>query len=331
MFLRWLLTLAIFLLISNTPHIVSAEMVDRVLAVVNNDVITLSELNEEMAGITEQITRTTPQENLSAKLNNAREKILDSLIDKKLIVQKAQEKGITVSEQDVDNAFEEVLHRTGMTSEEMIRTLEKDGITEAIYRNTLKIQLLQNALISKELRQKIVITDEAIQNYYTQNYTAEVPSGEYYLLQIGINWLNTNNRDETPDETIRKKTKKHAEQIHDLALAGQDFRQLAKKFSNLPSATDGGDIGSFNLDDMAENMKDAITGLDVGQISKIIETPSGYQFFKLLSTGQEDYVSTASYETAKNEIRQLLYEKEMKKIFRSWIKELKDNAYIQKR
>ncbi len=331
MFLRWHLTLVIFLLISNTPYIISAEMVDRVLAVVNNDVITLSELNEEMAGVSEQITRTTPPENLSAELNNVREKILDSLIDKKLISQKAQEKGISVSENDVDKAFEEVLRRTGMTSEEMIATLEKDGLTEAIYRNTLRTQLLQNALISKELRQKIVITEETIHDYYTQNYTAEVPSGEYYLLQIGINWSGTGNRDIAPDEASKEKTKKHAEQIHDLALAGQDFRQLAKKFSDLPSATDGGDIGSFNLDDMAENMKDAITGLDIDEISKIIETPSGYQFFKLLSTGQGDHVSTASYETAKNEIRQLLYEKEMKKMFRSWIKELKDNAYIQKR
>ena len=167
-----------------------------------------------------------------------------------------------------------------------------------------------------------------ILDYYDEHYTYRVEEGNYYLLQIGLAW----DRDSDSEKLAEKKarTLKRAERVHSLAVNGQDFKTLAKKFSNLPSATDGGDIGAFTLDEMASSMHSAVGSLDPGGISQIIETDAGYQFFKLLSGDTDTIVVTSSLEGARDEIKQTLYEQKLKEAYTEWIKELKDKAYIQK-
>ena len=123
--------------------------------------------------------------------------------------------------------------------------------------------------------------------------------------------------------------RRRAEEVRKLAEEGQDFRELAKIYSTLPSASDGGDIGVLQEDDMAADMRDAIVSLKPGQVSKILETPVGFQFFKLLAS-KEGVDPASSYESAKNGIRDILYTKQLRKEFDTWLKDLKEQAYIKK-
>lgn len=300
-----------------------AEMVDRVVAVVNDEIITLSELDEESQGVFQKIAATVPSEQVPDAVRQAREDILNTLIDKKLIAQKAAAKNISVSEEEVDSAMEQVLKRTGMTREVLLEKLRETGVTETVYRTTLESQILQNKLVSTDIQQKIIVTDEMMIDYYDENYTSQVDEGAYYLLQMGFSWRETG-------DTQKVETKQRAEHVYNLVKAGQDFRTLAEKFSDLPSSADGGDIGSFQLDEMAEYMKDAIVDLKSGEVSDIIETPSGYQFYKLVSMGEGSIVMKAPYESVKDEIKRQLYDQEMQKAYAEWVKNLKEQAYIQK-
>lgn len=306
---------------------VSAEMIDRIVAVVNDEIITLSELDEEAEGVYQRIAASVPSEHLQNELMKAREQVLNTLIDKRLIAQKAKEQQLSVSDKEVDQALQDVLNRTGMTMQDLSGKLRESGVTEEIYRSTLKSQLLQNKLISNDVQRKVIVTDEMMLDYYDLNYTSRVEEGAYYLLQMGFNWPAEEGED-APG--AKEEARKRAQRVHNLATAGQDFRTLATKFSDLPSSVDGGDLGTFLPGDMAEYMKNAVIGLESGEVSEIVETTSGYQFFKLLSKGDGEIMMKAPFESVKDEIKRILFDKQMKEAYAAWVTELKQNAYIQK-
>jgi len=167
-----------------------------------------------------------------------------------------------------------------------------------------------------------VVNEERIHEYYEKNYAQKMKEDAYHVLQMGFVWKDDS-------QTAKDDARRRAEETRQKALAGQDFRTLARQSSDLPSAKDGGDIGVFKKSEMAAYMKASILGLQVGQISTIQETPAGYQFFKLLSD-KGDASLQASYETVKEQIRQRLYEETLNSQFQKWVKELRDQAYIKK-
>lgn len=311
---------------------VRAELVDKIVAVVNDEVITLSEIEAEGQEIFRKITATSPGHEITEQLATARASILNTLIDKTLIAQKADELNISVTESEIEAAYNNVLTRNRITREQLLSKLESSGISEAVYRTTLKSQLLQNKLVGTDVHAKIVVTEEMIQKHYDANYTSRLENGAYYLLQMGFSWQAPEGKEIIDAATAANKldAQKRAERIHNLVKAGQNFETLASKFSDLPSKVDGGDIGTFQLDEMADYMRDAVADLKTGEVSEIVETPAGYQFFKLLSAGDDDVVQKAAYATVKDEIKQKLYDEELQKAYGQWVKDLKDKAYIQK-
>jgi peptidyl-prolyl cis-trans isomerase SurA len=311
-----------------SPVYLSAEVVDKVVAVVNNEVITFSELEEETSGLFRSITENNPQKPMLEALEEARQIALNSMIERRLIKQKAKKYNVTVTEEDIDIAYENIRNGMSLDPLEFIEKLGKSGLTVESYRNKLKSQILQSRLLSYDVRSKIVVTEEMIVDYYRENYTSKVAKGSYYLLQIGCSW----NKKDDPEELRlgKQQTRLRIERIFDLAEKGQDFRVLAEKFSELPSASDGGDIGVFTLDEMAPAMRDAVSSLQPGEMSEIIETPAGYQFFKLMSGEENATVVTASFEAVKEEIREKIYEEKLKTAYAEWVKKLKEDAYIQR-
>ncbi len=317
------------LVLVGTP--VDAEVVDRVVAEVNNEVITLSEVEEEGQGIFKKIALEVPAQDRLSAVEQVRKNILRSLIDKKLIEQEAAKQSITVTDKEVDESFEQVLKANRLSRDELLRELDENGINEAAYRDNLKSQLYQSKLVNRDVRSKIVVTEEDILDYYDTSYTKHIPEGGYYLLQIGIDWGETESEDQDPAvvEERKQSARQRAERVHKLALSGSDFKELARKFSDLPSAAEGGDIGVFEEEEMASYMRNAVTSLAPGEVSSIVETPVGYQFFKLLSSKEGGIVMQSPYAEVKEEIREKLYQQELRKEFDAWITDIRDRAYIR--
>ena len=324
-----LLFLQIILLFFTLPHLSQAELVDKVVAVVNDDVITLSEVENEAKTLYQSIARNYEGPSLTEELEKARESTLDSMISRRLIDQKAALFNLKVSEKEIDNGYERMRKRSSLSPSEFRKKLAESGMSEEVYRTNIRSQILQSKLVSFDVRSKIVITDEMILDYYDENYTSRVKKGNYYLLQMGFTWNKESGSAE--DLALSKKSAlKKAERVYKLVEKGEGFRTLAKKFSNLPSAIDGGDIGIFTLDEMAPAMRDAVANLKHGQLSKIVETPTEYQFYKLLSEKDGSIVITASYDSVKDEIKEKLYQVKLKEAFTGWVADLKEKAYIQK-
>lgn len=311
-----------------SPLYLSAEVVDKVVAVINDEVITLSELEEETAGLFRSITQQNPAKPISDALEEAREVSLNSMIEHRLIKQKADKYNVTVTEADIDAAYEKMRNGMSLNPTEFRQKLEKSGLTEESYRKKLKSQILQSKLLSYDVRSKIIVTEEMVLDYYNENYTSRVDKDSYYLLQMGFSWPKTDDPEKV--KANKQETRDRAERVYNLAKNGQDFKMLAGKFSDLPSASDGGDIGTFTLDEMVPAMRNAVTSLKPGGISKIIETPAGYQFFKLLSGEENAIVVTDSLEAVKEEIREKIFEEKLNAAYSEWVKKLKEDAYIHR-
>ncbi len=300
----------------------AAELVDRVVAVVNDEVITMSEVNEEGSAFFKKVTSQAPAAQLEDALRQARENVLDNLIDKRLMEQEALKQHITVSDEEIEAAAQQMLSNNNISKEELSAQLAQMGRSYENYLSTLHSQIIQSKLVNYDIRSKIIITDDMILDYYDTNYTKHVSKGGYYLMQMGFSWNK-----ESTDKTAAKK---RAERVRTLVVNGQDFRTLAQKFSDLPSAADGGDLGIFEEDEMASYMRDAVIRLTPGTVSEVVETPSGYQFFKLLSSQDGQIVVQASFGSVKDEIRTKLYDEKLKDEFDNWAQALKENAYIKK-
>jgi len=314
--LRLLLACA---LLFSCPLLAHAEIINRVVATVNDDIITLRDLQQEGAPIFKQIRKEAPPMQAEAALRKARQDVLSSLIDKKIVDQRADQLQLTVSSQELDSAFDDMLARRGLDREAFQTELNRMGTTEAQYRLMLRTQILQSKLVNYEVRSKVVITDDKIKEYYDSHYAAAPAGNGLRLLQIGISW----------DDPAKPRTKEEARQLitelRGKAVAGEDFRQLARSSSDLPSAVDGGDIGSFKQEEMAPDMRDAIADVKPGGISQIMETPNAFQFFMLLT----DKDGKAPFEVVKEEIHRQLYSAELERNFKTWVKQLREQADIK--
>ncbi len=308
------------------------KVIDRVVAVVNNDVILLSDLEDAIQPYLKKITEKATAESRQEEIQRAKESMLDTLIEKDLIAQKAKKARIRVTDEDYKHAYELLAKRSGLTKEQFAAQIRASGLTQSEYKKNLKYQILQEKVINHDVRSKVVITETMIKEYYDahrKEYT-QTKDG-YALLQIGFSWGDSSESQKSAPNMYADKidAKRRAEEVRKLAEDGQDFRELAKKYSTLPSASEGGDIGVLQKDDMASDMRDAIVSLKPGQISKIIETPAGFQFFKLLAS-KDGVDPKSSYESAKEGIREILYGQQLKKEFDVWVKDLKEQAYIKK-
>lgn len=299
------------------------QLVDRIVAVVNDEVITLSELEREAAPTIEKIKQQVPEAEQEEIIKKARLDILRSLIDEKLLLQRAKERNMEVSDQEIDAAMERIAQDNNLTMDQFKNELVKNGLTEQQYRATLKKQILRSKLLAFDIRSKVVITNEQVEAYYRSMNRGENAVGGYHILQFGSTW-GENGRSATREEALKR-----AEQLREMVLAGENFADIAKQYSDLPSAKDGGDIGFLEKEEMADYMRDAISALKPGEVSKVIETPAGFQFFKLLASNRDGVVTQPALADIREEIRAELYDQELKKKFDSWVRELKENSYVE--
>jgi len=304
-----------------------ANVVDRSVAIVNEDTITLSEVNELGRSFFKKISEETPADRLPETLQQARSTVIDKLIDKKLMAQAAKKLNIQVSDQEVDAALQRVLANNKTTMEQFHKEMTTMGMNEKQYKEELREQILNSKLINHEVRTKVVVPEQKILDYYAANYTEQIGGGGgHYLQQIGCLWGTTLPNGVTPtQEEARNKAKK----TRDLAEDGKDFKKLAHQYSDLPSAVDGGDLGSFQKDEMAPFMRDAVIGLKPGEISAIVEIDNGYHFFKLVSSQEGQIEAKVPYESVKDEIREKLSQQAMESRFKDWMKSIREQAYIK--
>jgi peptidyl-prolyl cis-trans isomerase SurA len=154
--------IATFLCLFASPHFSSAEIVDRIVAEVNGNVITLSELNEYGKPFYQSIMAKAPADVVEAEIQKIRSELLDRLIEDKLIEQEAAKFNISISESEVDSTIANIIQENNISPAQFKQELTKMGTNEESYRANIKNQMLKSRMINIEIRSKLVITNERI-------------------------------------------------------------------------------------------------------------------------------------------------------------------------
>ena len=295
------------------------KIYNRVVAIVNADVVTLYELNtriKELTGMSPEALKRKSE----GQYVETRRKILDMLIEEKIAVEKIKELKIKVEPKEVDGAIEKVKADNNLTQEDLIAALKEQGQTYSHYRKMIKTELERIRLINYEVKSKIIITEEELKEYYNEHKDEFSTQGKIHLAMIFLKQDDPGNREQSLS------LQKEADQIVRRIKAGEDFGKLAKQFSSGPGANEGGDLGVFKISELNEEMADTVKNLSSGEIGNPIIGTNGIQIIKVV---EKDKGGEKSFDQAKNSIRSTLYRKKLDQKYSAWIKDLREKAYTK--
>ena len=293
-------------LLITTSMALSREQVDRVVLVVNEQIITLTEFLEEAR-----------KNGINMEEAGMENKFLEQIIDKTIVEQEAKQAGITVSDEELDFTLKEIKSRYKLNEEEMEKALEKQNMTEESFREQWRFQLLSQKLMESKVQGNIAVTDQEIKEYYQQTY-GDYEEGVSEIRIAHILILNSG-----PD-ALQKATK-----IADEAKAGEDFPKLAKEYSqDSMSAQNGGDLGYFKKGDLVESLEFAVQDVQINEVVGPVESPGGYHIIKVLDKKDSKIGIPQSYS---NEIRNTIYSQKAEEMLKNYLTSIKETAYIERK
>ncbi|RLI53872.1 MAG: hypothetical protein DRP09_14640 [Candidatus Thorarchaeota archaeon] len=300
-------------------HPISAEIANRVVAFVNNDIITLHELNKEIKKKTGLSPEVLKMQDEKAYLETGR-KILNSMIDEKISRDKIKELKIRVTEAEVNNAVKKIEQNNRITHEELLEALKKEGLNYKSYRENIKNQIERMRLINYEVKSKIIIREESILEYYNQHKDEFETEEKVRLAAIFL--MQKDSSDQAERRSLERKGKKILSRLKD----GEVFGELARQFSQGPGAKEGGDLGYFKTSQLDPQLTKIVKDLSPGDVSGLITTPGGIKIIKLL---EKQLKGVKTLKEAREAIYGDLYLEEVNKQYASWIKELRKKAYTK--
>jgi peptidyl-prolyl cis-trans isomerase SurA len=304
-----------------TADVQSAEVVDRIVAVVNDDIILLSELDESFKPYADRIMAlgySLDEERRT--LFNIREEILNQLIDQKLTDQEIKRSKITVSDNEIDKAIERLKEANLFTDEELREMLKAEGLTMEEYRKRIKDQILRAKLVNFEIKSKIVITKEDIESYYKSHSDKYSKIKEYRLSNIIMKVPSFASEEEKLG--VLEKMEMALTELK----AGKPFDITAGAYSESSYVSDDGGLGLFKLKELSPRIQKAIKDMKAGEFTPVLDTDQGYQIFYI-----QEIVNAQgkSLEEASPEIEDILYKEIVDKKFSSWIDELRKRSHIK--
>jgi peptidyl-prolyl cis-trans isomerase SurA len=294
-----------------------ADKISGIAATVNDDVITLADTEKEAKQALDEAAKG------GAVSGEARKQVLKDaigrLVDKKLVEQKIRELNIRIPDEEIRQAIDDVKKQNKLSQEALVSALAAQGLTFDGYKSQLREQLERLRLVSQEVRAKVVVSDQEMQDYYEQNASTWREEESYRARHIFFRLPKTASQQES-DEIFARATAVRKE-----ALAGADFAKLAERESQDPSAKDGGSLGLFRKSDMIPELQQALEKLRPSEVSEPVRTPVGVHIVKL-----EERVPAKqkTFDEVRGEIEEKLYRKKSEDRFNQWVTDLKKEATI---
>jgi len=299
--------LGFFLIV--TP-ISSAKVMDKIVAVINDEAITLSELNAAVA-LAESSLKDNPAGNAKKKVS--RKKILDDLVKEKLIKQASDRVGIEVSEEEIDNAVKEIKDQNGFTRNELLMALAASGLTYEEYRDRLKEQIRSVKFMDMRFRSRINIKADEVENYYRQNIDQFYGPPSYKINIIFI------------DGADEARAKSRLAKVERALKKKKSFDDTARLYSDDVSAASGGDLGFVKAGELDEALERSILKLNIGEVSPPIKKPEGIYFVKFVKYRAGE---AAPLSKVRSEIFKKLFDRTFSEMLETWFEDEKEQSNI---
>ncbi len=297
----------------------SAEVIEEIIAQVNDKIIVLSEYQRSLTSLKEDLSQGgLAGLELEGRLREQSKDALRDLIDTQLLVQKAAELGIS-ADTDLIKRLDEIRSNMNLPSMEALEeAANRQGMNYEDFKENLRENILTQQVIQREVGSRVTVPPEEVQKYYDE-HQSEMERKEGVSIQQILISTEGKSGEELP--ALRQK----AEEVLVKAKAGQDFAALARQYSDAPNASGGGQAGFFEKGSMAPELEAAVEALQPNQVSDLIETRYGFMILKLLSRSQAGVPPLAEVE---NRIYEQIYLQRVQPALREYLTRLRQEAFI---
>ncbi|MGZ6132315.1 MAG: peptidylprolyl isomerase [Myxococcaceae bacterium] len=305
------------------PLLVRAELVDRVAAVVNNDIITLSELQKRAAPEITRVAQESSGTERSQKQSLVMKKALDAMIDEKLVDSELRELKVSISDKEVDAAVEEVKKSYNLTDEQLSMAVAKEGLTLTEYREQMRKQIARYKLINEKVRKNIKVSDADVKSEYDRMMRSEGEDYEVHIRHILIAVSRS-----APQPQVEEARRKATAIAAEARQPGVDFAELAKKRSEGCSSSDGGDLGFFKRGTMVPEFEKVAFSLKTGEVSDPVRTQFGWHVLKLEEIRKLGMKPLAE---VRPEIEERLRRQQAERLTTQYMETLRNAAVVEKK
>ncbi|MFI5338638.1 MAG: peptidylprolyl isomerase [Candidatus Methylomirabilales bacterium] len=293
-------------------------VLDRVVAVVNDEALTLSEIQEEGQPVVRKIFQDFVGPERDRRLEEAEKRLLDDLIDRRLMYQVAKREGTLPSEAEVSGAIEELKKNNNVTDDAQFRTMLKtEGLTLEQIRRSIGERLAIGRLLARQIRSSIIINEDELMKYYQSNQEKykRVPQAEIRHIFFGFSA-------EAKEATVRAR----AEEARAKIQAGADFIQVAREYSDASAGETPSELLTVHRGDLDPEIEAAAFSVPPGGVSPLIRTESGYHLIKVERVQTE---SVAPFAEVRESIRDQLFQEKFETKRKDWLEGLRSQAFIQ--
>ncbi|HEX2710840.1 MAG TPA: peptidylprolyl isomerase [Candidatus Acidoferrales bacterium] len=297
------------------------RVVEEIIARVNNEVITSSDLQRAHASLEDEVKqecRNCSPEQLRSAVTEKQKNLLRDLIDQSLLVQRGKDLGIGV-ETDVVKRLDQIRQQNSIASmEDLEKRVNESGLSFEDFKNNIRNSLLTQEVIRREVGSKIIIGHDEVVKYYEEHKNSFQRPEQVYLREI---FISTDGKKESEIPDLEKKMRGLLQRINN----GEDFAELAKRYSDGTTAKSGGELGVFERGQLAKDIEDVVFKLDKGKLTDVIRTKTG---FLALKVEQRYEAGLQPLEKVENEVMNRLYEGKMEPALRDYLKELRQESYV---
>ena len=309
----------IFFLLTVFAASVDAKVVERILAVVNDQMILQSDVerfrkNLKSGGfVDESLVRLTDRKKLLTDVPA----LLNHLIDEKILDYEVKKRNMEVTIERVEQEIRSITGRQRINRSQLRDVLAEKGVSFSEYQDFIKRSIERQALIDREVSSKIKISDEDVAAYYLK--TKGPSKSQAFELNLShILFM--------PSNGGAAAAKDRAEKVLSKLREGQPFEKLAEQYSEDPGFSQGGSLGVFKTGEMNSQIERAVKGLNEGEFSKLVETKTGLHIIKV---NRKTITSDPELDAKKEEYRNLLFADAFRKQFRNWLNQRRDEAAIR--
>lgn len=308
--------IVLVLIFSGATFLFTQEIVEAIVAVVNDEVITLSQYKATHEELLQSLRAQLQGEEFRKQYESLRKNILENMIMEALLLQEAKKQGINVNEQ-VNMAIQKIKEDYNLqTDQDLRRELAKQGMDLESFRKRMEEDILKQNIIFSEVGRSLVVDDTDVVNYYKQHPDEFTVPLEYTLSAI---YLSTEGKSE--EEFLAKK-----KEIDEKIAAGEDFASLAGEYSEGPEKESQGDLGSFKEGELAENLRQAVEDLKEGETTSWIEISNGWYLLKMRER-KESHLQT--FEEARKTIEEKLYQEQQDKKYKEFMTKLRERSFVK--
>ena len=300
----------------------NAKTVEEIIARVNNEIITRSELDKARAATEEEAKqecqgKCTPEQ-LRVDIEDRQKNTLRELIDQSLLVQRGKDMGVNV-EPDVIKKLDQLRQQNKIDSmEDLEKAVSAQGSNWEDFKNNIRNGILTQRVISNEVGSHITIGKEEIGKYYNEHKKEFVRPEQVALREIEV---STEGKKDTELPDLKKKAETALKRVKD----GEDFGEIAKRFSDSSTAKQGGFLGVYKRGELSKELEDIVFKMKKNDLTDVMDTKQGYLVLQVLERYEEGEQPLAKVE---NEIMDHLYSERMEPAMRQYLKTLREQSYV---